>query len=97
MAVTAAYETVVVISLKLGEEKVTEVVNKFKSLIEENATLESVDEWGKRKLAYEINKETEGFYVLYNYTSTSEFPAEFDRILKITDGVLRSMIIKKEA
>lgn len=96
MAVTAAYETVVVISLKFGEEKVTEIVNKFKSLIEENATLESVDEWGKRKLAYEINKETEGFYVLYNYTSASEFPAEFDRILQITDGVLRSMIIKKE-
>lgn len=97
MAVTAAYETVVVISLKLGEEKVTEIVNKFKALIEENATLESVDEWGKRKLAYEINKETEGFYVLYNYTSASEFLAEFDRVLQITDGVLRSMIIKKEA
>lgn len=97
MAVTAAYETVVVISLKLGEEKVTETVNKFKALIESNATLESVDEWGKRKLAYEINKETEGFYVLFNYTSAAEFPAEFDRILKITDGVLRSMIVKKEA
>lgn len=97
MAVTAAYETVVVISLKLGEEKVTETVNKFKALIESNATLESVDEWGKRKLAYEINKETEGFYVLFNYTSAAEFPAEFDRVLKITDGVLRSMIVKKEA
>ena len=97
MAVTAAYETVVVISLKFGEEKVEELVNKFKTLIENNATLESVDEWGKRKLAYEINKETEGFYVLYSFVSSAEFPAEFDRVLQITDGVLRSMIVKKGA
>ena len=89
MAVTANYETVMVVSLKNGEEK-------FKALIENNATLKNVDEWGKRKLAYLINKESEGYYVLFDFESTAEFPAELDRIYKITDGVMRSIIIKKE-
>lgn len=92
-----SYETVVIISMKLGEEGVAAMVQKFKDLIEKNATLDSVDEWGKRRLAYLINKETEGYYVLLNFTSEAEFPAELDRIYKITDGILRSLIIKKES
>lgn len=96
MAVTANYETVMVVSLKNGEENVQKVVEKFKALIENNATLKNVDEWGKRKLAYLINKESEGYYVLFDFESTAEFPAELDRIYKITDGVMRSIIIKKE-
>ena len=91
-----SYETVLVISLKLGDEGVAAMVQKFKDLIEANATLESVDEWGKRRLAYLI-KEAEAYYVLYNFKSDAEFPAELDRIYKITDGILRSLIIKKEA
>ena len=55
MAVTANYETVMVVSLKNGEENVQKVVEKFKALIENNATLKNVDEWGKRKLAYLVN------------------------------------------
>lgn len=90
-----AYETVVVISAKLEEEAVSELVQKFKELIEKNAKLDKVDEWGKRKLAYEINKESEGYYVLFEFTSETSFPAELDRIYKITDGILRSIIIKK--
>ena len=90
-----AYETVVVISAKLGEEAISELVQKFKELIEKNAKLDKVDEWGKRKLVYEINKETEGYYVLFEFTSETSFPAELDRIYKITDGILRSLIIKK--
>ena len=96
MAVKAKYETVMVFSLKNGEEAVQALVEKFKKTIEKYATLESVDEWGKRKLAYLINKESEGYYVLMNFESESEFPAELDRRFKITDGVLRSLIIKKE-
>lgn len=92
-----SYETVLVISLKLGDEGVAAMVQKFKDLIEANAILESVDEWGKRRLAYLINKEAEAYYVLYNFKSDAEFPAELDRIYKITDGILRSLIIKKEA
>jgi small subunit ribosomal protein S6 len=90
------YETVVVFSLKSGEEAIAILLQKFKDLISSNGTLESVDEWGKRRLAYPIRKETEGYYVLFNFSSNVEFPAELDRIYKITDGVLRSLIVKKE-
>ena len=71
--------------------------DRFKTLIEQNATLDSVDEWGKRRLAYPINDETDGYYVLYNFESAPSFIAELDRIYKITDGVLRSIIVRKEA
>lgn len=97
MAVTANYETVMIFSLKQGEEGIQALVEKFKALIEKHATLQNVDEWGKRRLAYLINKESEGYYVLMNFESEAEFPAELDRVFKITDGVLRSMIIKKDA
>lgn len=89
------YESVFVFSVAAGEEKAAELNEKFKALIEANGTLESVDEWGKRKLAYAINDEADGFYVLYNFESAPDFPAELDRIAKITDGVLRTLIIKK--
>ena len=95
MAVKANYETVMIFSLKQGEEGIQTLIEKFKALIEKHATLQNVDEWGKRRLAYLINKESEGYYVLMNFESTAEFPAELDRIFKITDGVMRSMIIKK--
>ena len=95
MAVTANYETVMVVSLKNGEENVQKVVEKFKALIENNATLKNVDEWGKRKLAYPINYEAEGYYVLINFSSDEKFPAELDRVINITDGVLRSLIVAK--
>ena len=92
--VTNSYETVFILSTKLGEDGIASLVQKFKDLIEANATLESVDEWGKRRLAYLINKEA--YYVLIDFTSVPAFTAELDRIYKITDGVLRSLIIKKE-
>jgi len=90
------YESVLVVSAKLGEEGAQKVVDYFKGVIERHAALKGVDDWGKRALAYEINKETEGYYVLYNFTSDADFPAELDRRYKITDGVLRSLIIKKD-
>lgn len=95
MAITAKYETVMVLSMKLGEEGIQSTIEKFKALIEKNATLQEVDEWGKRKLAYLINDEDNGYYVLYNHTCDADFPAELSRVLKITDGVLRSLVIKK--
>ena len=90
-----SYETVVVYSLANGEEAAKELAAKFQAMISENGTLDSVDEWGKRKLAYLINDEESGYYVLYNYTSGTDFPAELSRVLKITDGVLRYLVIKK--
>ena len=94
--VTGKYESVLIVSLKNGEEAVAATVEKFKTLIEQNATLESVDEWGKRRLAYEIDHENEGYYVLINFSCEPEFPAELDRVYKITSGILRTLIIKKE-
>ncbi|NLJ30871.1 MAG: 30S ribosomal protein S6 [Clostridiales bacterium] len=91
-----SYETVFILSTSLGEEGTTAMVQKFKDLIEANGTINSVDEWGKRRLAYPIKKQEEGYYTLINFTSAPEFTAELDRIYKITDGVLRSLIIKKE-
>jgi len=87
-----AYEAMVVYSLKNGEEEVKTLAEKFKAMIESNGTLEGVDEWGKRKLAYEINDETEGYYVLYTFSAKPDFPAEFERVLKITEGVMRCLV-----
>jgi len=91
-----SYEAMVVFSLKKDEETVKELVEKFKGVIERHGTLtEEVNEWGKRKLAYPINYETEGYYVLYTFTSAPDFPAELNRRLNITDGVLRALVTTK--
>jgi small subunit ribosomal protein S6 len=92
----AKYETMLVVSTASDEEATLALVAKFKALIEANGTIENVEEWGKRKLAYPINDETEGYYVVTTFESNPEFPAELDRVYRITDGVLRSMIIAKE-
>jgi len=89
------YEFVLIVSMKLGEEGITAMVQKFKDLIEANATLGEIDEWGKRRLSYEIDFQTEGYYVLFNFTSGAEFPAELDRITTITEGIMRALIIRK--
>ena len=91
----ANYETVMVFSMKNGEEGVNALVEKFNSLISENATITKVDTWGQRTLAYPIEDETVGYYVVMEFTSAPDFPAELDRIYKITDGVLRSLIVVK--
>ncbi len=96
MSANISYEAMLVFSVANGDEAVQELVEKFKAMVEANGTLESVDEWGKRKLAYLINDEPEGYYALYNFQSSPEFPAELDRVVKITDGVLRSLVIKKD-
>ncbi|MBD5112008.1 MAG: 30S ribosomal protein S6 [Ruminococcaceae bacterium] len=87
------YEAVIVFSLKKDEEQVKALTAKFTELIKTNATLDSVEEWGKKKLAYEINYEGEGYYVLYKFESKPDFPAELERIINITDGILRSAVV----
>ena len=94
--VKASYEAVFVYSMKLGEDGIAAIKEKFQNLIAQNAELGEVDEWGKRRLAYLIDDEEEGFYVLYNFVSGPEFPAELERVSKITDGVLRSMTVRKD-
>lgn len=87
------YEAMLVFSLKKDEEQIKALVEKFSDLIKANGTLANIDEWGKRKLAYEINYEGEGYYVLYTFESKPDFPAEFERIVNITDGILRSVVV----
>ena len=92
---TNKYEAGVIFSVAGGEEATNALKEKINELISKNGTIESVDEWGKRRLAYLINDEADGYYVFYNFESEPEFPAELERIVKITDGVLRVMVIKK--
>lgn len=93
----ANYETVAIFNVSAGEEKVTALSEKFKALVAENGTVTNVEEWGKRRLAYPIMDENEGYYLFVEFTSEPDFPAELDRVYKITDGVLRSLIIAKNA
>lgn len=89
------YEVMYVLNPNLSEEETAALVAKFKALVEQNGTLDEMEEMGKRKLAYEINYLTEGYYVLVKFTSGPDFPAELDRIFGITDGVIRSLITKR--
>ena len=89
---TEKYEVLYVLNPNLTEEETQAIVEKFKTLIEQNGTVDEMEEWGKRKLAYEINYLTEGYYVLVKFTSAPDFPAELDRVLGIADGVIRSLI-----
>ena len=92
---TEKYELMYIINPNLSEEETAAVVEKFKALVEQNGTLEEMEETGKRKLAYEINYISEGYYVLVKFTSGPDFPAELDRVLGITDGILRSLITRR--
>ncbi|WP_294409181.1 30S ribosomal protein S6 [uncultured Ruminococcus sp.] len=93
--INESYEAMVIFSSKLDEEGVKALTEKFNALIEANATDVELSNWGKRKLAYAINYETEGTYVLWTFTSKTDFPAELERILKITDGVIRFLVTVK--
>ena len=93
--ISANYEVVFIMDGRLPEEQVAALTEKFKTLVEQNSTAMEVEEWGKRKLAYAINYITEGYYVLISFTSAPDFPKELDRILGITDGIIRSMIVCK--
>lgn len=90
------YETIFVIDSTKTEEEITALVEKFKSLIEKYGEIESVDEWGKRRLAYPINDLTEGYYVLVNFKANPDFPTELERVYGITDGIIRDIVVKRE-
>ena len=91
----ANYETMFVLSVANGEEATAAMVEKVKALVSANGTLDSVDEWGKRKLAYAIDYISEGYYVLVNFKANAELPAELERNFRINDNVMRYMVIKK--
>ncbi len=91
-----SYETIFIIDASLEEDAIKALQEKFVSLISANGTVESVDEWGKRRLAYEIKDRNEGYYQLVSFKADPEFPKELDRQYKITDGILRTIIIRKD-
>ena len=91
------YETIFILHPSLDEEAVKANIEKFKGVIENGGgTIENVDFWGKRKLAYEIAKVNEGFYTLINFEANTELPTELDRVFRITDGVIRHIVVKQE-
>jgi small subunit ribosomal protein S6 len=89
------YEILYIIRADIEDELKAKVVEKYETLANTLGTLETLDKWGMRRFAYEINKQKEGYYVLMNVVCTPESQAEIDRQMFIDDNVVRKMIIKK--
>ena len=90
------YEALYILDPNLSEEQIAAMVARFKGVVESNGTVSEVNEWGKRRLAYPINDLMEGYYVLMTFTAAAAIPQELDRIFRITDGVMRSLIVCKD-
>jgi len=90
------YEVIIIIDSQLNEEAIKTTIEKFKALIESHGQFESIEEWGNRRLAYPIRYKEEGYYVLVNFSAAPEFPQELERVLKITDGILKYLVIRKD-
>ena len=91
------YESVIIINPSLDEQGIKDVITKFTDLIKNNnGKVENVDEMGKRKLAYEIKKQSEGYYVVYTFEANPEFIKELERIYRITDSIMKFITIRKE-
>lgn len=89
------YEILYIIRCDIDDDQKKQVVDKYEALAQNLGTVESLDKWGMRKFAYEINKQTEGYYVLMNVVCDSAAQSEIDRQMGIDDNVVRKMIIKK--
>lgn len=91
-----SYELLFIIDNDLTDEAKEAVVNKLSAVIEnDGGKIDAVDKWGTRKLAYPINYKNEGYYVLVNFTAPATLPDELERVMRITDSVVRFMIVKK--
>lgn len=90
------YESVIIVNPNLEEESVKNLIKKFSDLINADGTVASVEEMGKRKLAYEIKKQSEGYYVVYTFEADPEFIKELERIYRITDSIMKFITIRKE-
>ena len=90
------YETIMIINSNLDETTTKASIEKFTALINANGKVESVEEIGKKKLAYPIKKQAEGYYVLVNFSSNPEFIDELDRVYNITDEVIKHIVVKKD-
>lgn len=90
------YESVVIVNPNLEEESVKNLIKKFSDLINTDGTVASVEEMGKRKLAYEIKKQKEGFYIVFKFEAKPELISELERNYRITDEVMKFIVIKEE-
>lgn len=91
------YETIFILNPEITEEEVSSTVDKVKSIIETHeGTVENVDIWGKKRLAYEVNKKNDGYFILLHFTSCENLPKELDRNLKIMDNVMRHIIVNRK-
>ena len=90
------YESVIIINPNLEDAKIKELIERFSKLINEHGKLEATNEMGKKKLAYPIQKQTEGFYAVLNFEAESTFIAELERVYRITDEVLKFIVVRKE-
>lgn len=93
---TNSYETIMIINSNLEEATIKATIEKVTSLINANGNVESTEEWGKKKLAYPIRKQAEGYYVLVNFKSNPEFINELDRVYNITDEIIKHIVVKKD-
>lgn len=88
------YEMIVVLNPSIGEEALNTLTEAVKAKVETGATVETMDVLGMKRLAYEINDQKEGYYLQFNFSANSDFPKEIERYLKITDGVLRYLVVR---
>ena len=95
--ISEKYEALYIINPQLGEDETKALVEKFKAMVEAEGTLIAIDEWGKRRLAYLIDDLAEGYYVLMTFEAKPELPAEIDRVMKITEGIMRCLITTAQA
>ncbi len=94
---THQYELMVILDPEIDERTVAPSLDKFLNVIRtDGGTVDNVDIWGRRRLAYEINKKTEGIYAVVNYTSTSDASVELDRQLKLSEAVMRTKVLRAE-
>ena len=94
---THQYELMVILDPEIDERTVAPSLDKFLGVIRNaGGSIENVDIWGRRRLAYEINKKTEGIYAVVNFTATSESTVELDRQLKLSEAVMRTKVLRSE-
>lgn len=89
------YESIIIVNPNLDETALKAVEEKFTGIINENGKVEKVDKMGKRRLAYEIKKQQEGYYMVFEFESKPEAIAELERIYRITDDIMKYIIVKK--
>lgn len=91
------YEAMYIINPTLDEESTKAIIEKFKGIVEANGVPEALEEWGRKRLAYEVQDQKEGYYVLMHFEAPADFPAELERNFKITEGVMKYLVTRKDA